>query len=180
MSVSAASASKQLKILKNIKWGNRNQVWPPTHTHNVITDSVSGPLSSAHTRPPDHTVINIKYDQHLLIKFNWLKSKIDKINHDQQREKEQRFAFKIKGRKYGIQAVVVNDGIKALWQETKHQVAGQCGCHGDLPPSTVRGTACWGRCRGRVWTERLGRRYLYRWVAAPLWSDRDCWTNPES
>lgn len=37
-----------------------------------------------------------------------------------------------------------------IWNHSNNKVKGQSGCRGDLPPSTVHGTACWGRCRGRV------------------------------
>lgn len=86
---------------------------------------------------------------------------------------------------------LMQKNLKLQQTGTKHQhnawlrgtiktITNHCGRHGHLPPSTVRGTACWAQCRGRVWTERPGLRSLYRLVWAPLWWDRDCWTNPES
>ena len=69
-----------------------------------------------------------------------------------------------------------NENIKII--TTRNYSWVPSGCRGDLPPSTVRGTSFWGQRRGRVWTERLGLRFLYRWVAVPLWSDRGCWRDP--
>lgn len=78
------------------------------------------------------------------------------------------------------QSEALANRYKTTAQRTIKTITNHCGCHGHLPPSTVRGTACWAQCRGRVWTERPGLRSLYRWVWAPLWWDRDCWTSPES